>query len=71
MFNILHIIVSIALIALILIQERSSGLSGVLGGSQGTPYHTRRGVERAVFIGTIILTVLFAGLTLVNLALHV
>ena len=61
--SIAQIIVSILLIIAILLQERSSGLSGVFGGS-GEFYHTRRGLERIIFWGTIVLVIAFAGLSL-------
>lgn len=67
MTSILQIIVSLVLIVLVLLQERSSGLSGVFGGGGSTPYYTRRGVEKGVFYATIVATVLFAGLALLNL----
>ena len=35
----------------------------------GTPYQTRRGLERAIFWGTIVAAVLFAALALANLFL--
>ena len=54
-----QILVSIALIILILLQERTSGLSGLFGGDSGGVYQTRRGVERIIFRGTIGLAVLF------------
>lgn len=70
MLAIAQIIVSIVLIVLILLQERSSGLSGVFGGgSVGGYYQTRRGLEKAIFAATIILAVAFAGLALLNLVL--
>ena len=63
-----QIVVSILLIALILIQERSSGLSGILGtGGEGGFYHTRRGLEKFVFWSTILMTVVFIALALANL----
>lgn len=62
-----QIVVSIILIILILLQERSAGLSNVFGGAGGTPYQTRRGMERFIFWGTIGAAALFAGLALVNL----
>lgn len=65
----LQIVVSIILIALILLQERSSGLSSVLGGQGATPYQTRRGLEKGIFIGTIVAAVLFGLLAILNLVL--
>ena len=68
MQSILQIIISLVLIVLVLIQERSSGLSGILGGGGGdTPYYARRGVEKGVFYATIVAIVIFAGLALANL----
>lgn len=63
----LQIIVAILLIILILLQERSSGLSGILGGSEGSVYQTRRGLEKLIFYSTIVLIVLFIGLALFKL----
>lgn len=61
--------VSIALIILILIQERSSGAGGLFGGGGGDGglYQTRRGFEKILFIATIVLSIVFAGLALSNL----
>jgi len=62
-----QIIVSIVLIILILLQERSSGLSVIFGG-ESEFYAKRRGLERLIFITTIVLAIIFAGLSLVQLA---
>ena len=69
MLLIAQIIVSIILIILILLQERQSGLSSVLGGSGATPYQTRRGLEKSIFIATIITGVIFATLAIANLVI--
>jgi len=55
----IQIAISIVLIALILLQERSAGLSGIFGGSGEGFYQTRRGFERILFWGTIVLSVAF------------
>ena len=68
--SIAQIVVSILLIILILIQESSSGLSGIMGGGSGGDggfYHTRRGMEKFIHWGTIILAILFAALALADL----
>jgi len=65
--TILEIIVAIILIVLILMQERSSGLSGVLGGYGGTPYQTRRGIEKGIFWATIGASALFGILAILSL----
>jgi preprotein translocase subunit SecG len=68
MLIIAQIIVSIILIALVLLQERSSGLSGFLGGGGGgTAYQTRRGLEKIIFWLTIVVGAIFATLAIVNL----
>ena len=67
MLAILQIIVSIAIIALILLQERSAGLSGISGGGGGGFYQTRRGFERIIFGSTIVLAILFVVLALAQL----
>ena len=65
--SIAQIIISVILIVLILLQERSSGLSGVFGGGEGEFYSKRRGLERLIFIATIALIIIFAILSLWNL----
>lgn len=59
---ILQIAISVALVVLILLQERSAGMSGLFGGGGdgGGVYQTRRGLERGVFWGTIVLGIAFA-----------
>lgn len=66
--TIAQIAVSIALIVLILLQQRDSDLSGFLGGGAGGGgfYQQRRGMERMFFVLTIVLVVVFAGLALYN-----
>jgi protein translocase SecG subunit len=62
-----QIVISIILIALILVQERSSGLSGIFGGQGSTPYQTRRGLEKFVYWGTVVAAIIFVALALLNL----
>lgn len=72
LITIAQILVSILVIALILLQERSSagGLGGILGGSgEGGFYQTRRGLEKVLFYATIVLVIIFAGLAFLNLVL--
>ncbi len=60
-----QVIVSIGLIVVILLQSRGSGLSGIFGGS-GAVFRTKRGIEKTLFTLTIILAILFLGLSLAN-----
>ena len=64
---IIQIILSILIIALILLQERSSGMSGLLGGDSGGFYQARRGVEKAIFYATIVLVVAWIALAIYSL----
>ncbi len=64
---IIQITVSAVLVVLILLQERSAGLSGIMGGEGGAFYQTRRGLEKIIFIATIILSVVFIGLAVFQL----
>jgi protein translocase SecG subunit len=64
-----QIVVSVVLIILILMQERSSGTGGIFGGGSGEYYQSRRGLERGIFISTIVLAVVFSGLALLNLVI--
>ena len=61
------IITAAMIIGLVLIQDRSSGVGGAFGGGEGSVYQTRRGVERFIFIGTVILVIIFSGLSILNL----
>ncbi len=49
-----QIILAIALIASILLQQRGTGLGGAFGG-EVTAYRSRRGIERTLFRLTIVL----------------
>jgi preprotein translocase subunit SecG len=66
MLIIAQIVISLILIGLILIQERSSGLSGIFGGQGATPYQTRRGLEKTVYWSTIGATAVFVLLAIMN-----
>jgi preprotein translocase subunit SecG len=68
--SIIQIILSVLLIAGILMQSKTSGLSGAFGGddSQGA-FQTRRGLEKLVFIATIVIGALFALVSFVIFAI--
>lgn len=59
-------ILAIALVAAILLQQRGTGLGGTFGG-EVTAYRSRRGIERTLFRLTIVLAVLFVVFSLLNL----
>jgi protein translocase SecG subunit len=62
-----QIAISVLLVVLILLQERSAGLSGIFGGEGGGFYQTRRGLEKIIFASTIILAVVFVALAIFQL----
>lgn len=62
-----QIAISVLLVVLILLQERSAGLSGIFGGEGGGFYQTRRGLEKTIFASTIILAVVFVALAIFQL----
>lgn len=64
--NIIQIILSILLIAVILLQQKSSGVGGVFGGSSNV-YSTKRGVDKILFYSTIVISILFFGFSLSRL----
>ncbi len=64
--QIIQIIISVLLMAAILLQNRGVGLSTIFGGS-GNIYRTKRGLEKKLFILTIILAVLFFMISLAGI----
>jgi preprotein translocase subunit SecG len=68
--QIIQIIISVTIIALVLLQTKGSGLGGIFGGDGGV-YRTRRGIEKTLYQATIGLTVLFFVISLLSVALAV
>lgn len=56
--KIIQIIFAILLTIFVLLQQRGSGLGMAFGG-EGNVYRSRRGIEKFLFNGTIVLAVLF------------
>ncbi len=71
MFSLIQIILSVAVIALILLQERSAGMSGLLGGEGGGYYQARRGMEKIIFYATIVLVAAFVIIAVYRLVARV
>lgn len=61
--QIAQIIIAILLMIAILMQNRGAGLGGIFGGSGGV-YLTKRGLEKKLFIATIVLATIFILLSL-------
>ena len=62
--NLAQIVICIALTGLILMQTRNSGLGSSFGGD--SIFRTRRGIDRTLFQLTIVLSILFALISLIS-----
>jgi preprotein translocase subunit SecG len=68
----IQIILSILLVIAILLQQRGAGLGGAFGGDNfSSTYYTRRGFEKWLFYGSIIIGILFALSAFLALIIHV
>lgn len=65
-FNIIQLVLAVFLIIVILLQQKGAGLSGVFGGSSNV-YSTKRGVDKFLHWGTIVLAVIFFSVALLRL----
>ncbi|MCL5795537.1 MAG: preprotein translocase subunit SecG [Patescibacteria group bacterium] len=66
LLNITQIIVAVLLVVAILMQHRGTGLGGAFGG-EGNVYRSRRGVEKTLYTSTIVLSILFIALAIINI----
>ncbi|MBT4124372.1 MAG: preprotein translocase subunit SecG [Candidatus Pacebacteria bacterium] len=62
-FLVAQIVLSVIIVAFILLQAQGSGLGSTWGGG-GETYHTKRGVEKVIFILTIVAIILFAAVSI-------
>lgn len=60
---IVQIIVAVALVATVLLQQKGSGVGGVFGGGNAV-YRSRRGVEKMLHYGSIVCAVLLGTISL-------
>ena len=65
--NIAQILISVIIVMVILLQVKEGG-SGLFG-SPGTTVRTRRGLEKTLFQFTIVLSVVFLGLSILSVRL--
>lgn len=63
--NIIQIVAAVLLIIVILLQSRGASVGGVFGG-EGAVFQTKRGLEKKLFVLTIILSIIFLGTALAN-----
>lgn len=63
---IIQIVVSILIVLCVVFQQSASGLGSAFGG--GGEFHaTRRGLEKKLYVATIVLTCVFVALGVLNL----
>ncbi len=67
-FNIVQFALAALLTTAILLQQKGTGLSGVFGGSSNI-YSTKRGVDKILHTFTIVIAVVFFGISLIRLAI--
>jgi preprotein translocase subunit SecG len=64
-----QIVVAVLLVTAILLQQRGTGLGSAFGGG-GEIYRSKRGIEKTLFLSTIVLAILFILGSLINLVLN-
>lgn len=69
--SVIQLGLSVALVALILLQRADEGgLGAAFGGGDSAGYHTKRGFERYLFIATIVAAVAFGALAIISLLIQ-
>jgi preprotein translocase subunit SecG len=68
-FLLIQTLIAILLVTVILIQARGAGLGEAWGGSSEF-FTSRRGMEKIIFLATIVLAILFLLVAIINLALR-
>jgi protein translocase SecG subunit len=66
--TIVQIVISIALIFVIMIQSRGTGLGRTFGSGGGTSF-SRRGLEKLIFRSTFVLVFLFISISILQLVI--
>ncbi len=63
--QVLQIFIATILVVVILMQSRGSGFGGAFG-TQAAVFRTRRGIERYLFRGTVMLAAIFVAVALLS-----
>jgi len=65
LLNVIQILVALVVIGAVILQAKGAGLGNIFGGAGAdSSYRTRRGLERSLFRGTIVLMLIFVGLSI-------
>lgn len=70
LMDIAQLVLSVTLIALVLLQAKGNSASAFFNREASTTYRTRRGVERTLLRGTIVVAIIFCTLSLFNTILQ-
>ncbi|MFA6410965.1 MAG: preprotein translocase subunit SecG [Candidatus Buchananbacteria bacterium] len=66
--DLIQLVSAVALVTLVLMQNRGAGVGSAFGGD-GNVYRTKRGVEKYLFVLTIVFAAIFLVVSLVNVIL--
>ncbi len=61
---VIQVVLSILIVVSVILQNRAEGLGSMFGGG-GEIFRTKRGLEKFLYYATIVLTILFASLSLI------
>lgn len=64
--NLAQIVIAIALTVMIMLQTKGAKLGGIFGGTDSAVYQKRHGLQKTVFNVTIVLSVVFFVLAMLN-----
>ena len=64
----IQVILAIILIIVVLLQNQGAGLGATFGG-EGNIYRTKRGPEKLLFTGTIVISFLFLTIAIINVVI--
>lgn len=67
--NIIQIVLAALLVVSVLLQQRGTSLGGAFGGDSSI-YRSRRGLEKALFIASIVIATLFVGAAVTSVILR-
>ncbi len=62
--KIFQIIIALLLTIVVLLQNKGGGVSGVFGGGGNNVFMAKRGIDKTLFVSTIVLSVLFFSVSL-------
>ena len=68
LLDVIQVILAIILIIVVLLQNQGAGLGAAFGGEDNI-YRTKRGPEKLLFTGTIVISFLFLTIAIINVVI--